>query len=84
MNLYVLKIAYRCELWTLNRVYHHSDKPAILYSKGMKVWYQYGKCHRDDGPAIININGSRIWCLNNQQYSEIEYDAELIKRGVSK
>jgi len=68
--------------WYQNGKWHREDGPAIEYISGTKYWYQNGKCHREDGPAIKRANGTKEWYLNNNEYSEKNWKAELIKRGL--
>ena len=37
-------------------------------------WYLNGKLHREDGPAVEYSNGSKRWYLNDQQYTEQEFN----------
>ncbi len=59
--------------------YHRTDGPAVEYSNGSKEWWINGKLHRENGPAIILGNGVKWWFLNDIEYSEEEYQEELIK-----
>jgi len=41
-----------------------------------------GELHREDGPAIEYITGTKYWYLNNKNYLEKDWKAELIRRGL--
>ena len=59
--------------------YHRIDGPAVEYSNGSKEWYINGKRHREDGPAIEWNDGDKSWYLNDIEYSEEEFNQEIIK-----
>jgi hypothetical protein len=64
--------------------YHRIDGPAVEYSNGSKEWYINGKLHRENGPAIILGNGVKCWFLNDIEYTEEEYQNELIKLKLNR
>ena len=63
--------------WYLNRDCHREGNPAVITAAGTKVWYTKGKFHREDGPAIESLHGHKRWFLNNQEYSEEEYNKKI-------
>ena len=58
---------------------HRTDGPAVEYNDGDKFWCINGKLHREDGPAVEWISGLKYWYLNDIQYTEDQYQKELIK-----
>jgi hypothetical protein len=58
--------------------FHREDGPAVEYSDGTKEWFINGLRHREDGPAV-EYNGGKWWCLNDIEYTEEEFNQELIK-----
>ncbi len=65
--------------WFINGLNHRTDGPAVEYISGDKNWYINGKPHREDGPAVEYNNGDKYWYLNGINYTEEEYQNELIK-----
>ena len=59
----------------INDIQHRDNGPAFEYDDGYKVWYQFGKLHRTDGPARVNPNGFEEYFINNQQYTEVKFNA---------
>ena len=55
----------------------------IVEYGGDKYWYRNGKCHREDGPAVEYANGTKFWYLNDIEYTESEYKAEIAKRSTT-
>lgn len=49
---------------------------------GDKIWLINGKLHRENGPAFEGSKGTKRWYLNDKSYTEAEYNAELINRGI--
>ena len=70
-----MKKEYKNELGQL----HRTDGPAVEYNDGDKFWCINGKLHREDGPAVEWISGLKYWYLNDIQYTEDQYQKELIK-----
>ena len=54
---------------------HRTDGPAVIYSDGNALWYQYGKLHRTDGPALTYAVGICYWYLQGRELSEEEFEA---------
>ena len=54
---------------------HRTDGPAVIYSDGNALWYQYGKLHRTDGPALTYAVGTCFWYLQGRELSEEEFEA---------
>jgi len=50
------------------------------WPNGDKFWYKEGNLHRENGPAIEYADGNKFWYLNDVQYSEQEFNAEIAKR----
>ncbi len=69
--------------WWINNKRHRTDGPAVE-KYYIKEWFINGKRHRNDGPAIEYNNGLRSWYLNGVQYSEEQYDQELIKLKLNR
>ena len=65
--------------WFLNYKLHREDGPAIEHVNGYKAWLINGQHHRVDGPAIIYHSGDKEWWLNDIEYSEDQYQQEIIK-----
>ena len=42
-------------------IYHRTNGPAVIYSNGLKFWYQNGLSHRLDGPADEYADGRKFW-----------------------
>ena len=50
------------------QLHREYDQPAITWSGGTKVWYQYDKLHRDgDQPAVIRGDGLQEWWFRGEQ-----------------
>lgn len=49
---------------------------------GVKFWYFDGFSHRENGPAFQRFDGAKCWYLNGEFYTEEEFKAELVKRGL--
>ena len=64
--------------WWVNGLRHREDGHAVEYINGYKAWYINGKYHREDGPAVEYASGDKEWFLNDIQYTEEEYNEELI------
>ena len=45
-------------------------------------WYLNEQLHREIGPAKAWRGGYSYWYLNYLRYSEYDYHAELVKRGI--
>ena len=58
---------------------HRTDGPAVEWNNGDKWWYIDGLRHREDGPAIEYSYGGKRWYLNGKEYSEEEFQQEIIK-----
>ena len=61
-------------VWYQNGKLHRLDGPAIEYSDGSKKYFQNGKCHRLDGPAIEWDDGQKWWFINDEEYTEEEFN----------
>ncbi len=59
--------------------YHRTDGPAIIHNSGTKSWWINGQYHREDGPAIEWFDGGKEWFLNGIEYTEQEFNQEIIK-----
>ena len=66
--------------------YHRTDGPAVESNSGYKEWCINGLKHRswknfqqEDGPAVEYSGGYKRWYLNGKEYSEDQYQEELIK-----
>jgi len=66
---------YKNELGQL----HREDGPAFENINGSKYWYINGLRHREDGPAAEFRNGDKWWYLNDIEYTEKEWEQEVIK-----
>ena len=65
--------------WYINGLRHRLDGPAVVFNNNYKEWYINGKLHREDGPAVEYSDGYKFWYLNGIEYSEEEYNQEVIK-----
>ena len=66
--------------WYINDQLNRTDGlPAIEWSDGSKFWYINGEVHREDGSAVEYNNGGRRWYLNSIEYTEEEFQQEVIK-----
>ncbi len=66
--------------WYINGKLSRTDGlPTIEWSDGSKFWFINGEVHREDGPAVEYSNDRSRYYLNNIEYSEEEYQNELIK-----
>jgi hypothetical protein len=70
---------YGNKSWYINGMLHREDGPARESITGNKCWYINGLLHREDGPAIELSDGEKNWYLNDIEYTEEEYEKELIK-----
>jgi len=61
-------------------ILHRDDGPAIEYTC-WKGWYQNGKRNRLDGPAVERSNGNKEWYIENKEYTEEKFNAEIAKRN---
>ena len=66
--------------WLQDGIRHREDGPATEYANGDREWWRTGKLHRTDGPAIEGIDGHREWWLNGVEYTEREFEQELLVR----
>jgi hypothetical protein len=57
---------------------HREDGPAVVYEDGTRLWLIEGNLHRADGPAIIYEDGEIQWWLNGIQYTEDDFQNEII------
>jgi hypothetical protein len=57
---------------------HRTDGPAVEHKDGYKSWYINGQWHREDGPAVEWNDGNKSWYLNGKEYSEQEWEQEVI------
>ena len=64
--------------WWNNGQLHRTDGPAVE-SSDYKQWWINGKLHRLDGPAVEFPNGTKQWWINDINYTEDQYQKELIK-----
>ena len=64
--------------WRINGKLHRTDGPA-LENNYSKYWFINGKLHREDGPAIEYSDGDKFWYLNDINYTEDQYNQEIIK-----
>ena len=53
--------------YTVDKLRHREDGPAIIWADGLQLWYQKDKLHRLDGPAVIHKNGFQEYYVNNTQ-----------------
>ena len=67
--------------WWQNGLRHREDGPAIEYPSGIREWWQNGKLHRTVGPAVEHPSGIREWWLDDVQYTEQAYHAQLKTLG---
>ena len=51
----------------------------IVDDYGTRRWFLNGEFHREDGPTIEWADGPKHWYLNDQKYSEEEYEVEIQK-----
>jgi hypothetical protein len=65
--------------WWINGQLHREDGPAVEWDYGTKEWYINGQYHREDGPAIDYNDGDIEWWLNDKQYSERQWQQEVIR-----
>lgn len=56
--------------WSINDKTHKLDGPAIIYSNGTKIYYQYGKIHNLYGPAMIHSEGIVKYYVNGKKHRE--------------
>lgn len=68
------------QLWYRDGKLHRKDGPAIEYSNGAMEWYDNGKRHREDGPAIQTYYHKKQWFLDDKEYTQDNYNAEISKR----
>ena len=66
-------IRYHNHLGQLHRVLG----PAFISADGHKYWYQMGLRHRTDGPAVEWPGGIRVWFINNEEFTEEEFNGRL-------
>jgi len=52
----------------------------IEFKEGTRDWIQDGILHRDDGPAVELASGDCEWFLNGVEYTEEEFEQELLVR----
>lgn len=67
--------------WFSNNLHHRYDGPAVEWSNGTKMWFVRGDRHRLDGPAIEYANGDKEWYIDNVEYTENAFNAEIARRG---
>ena len=79
-NGHAKEYASGIKCWYKEGKLHRENGPAIEYANGNKGWYKEGKLHRENGPAIEYADGVKYWYLNDVQYSEQEFNAEIAKR----
>ena len=60
---------------------HRTDGPAVIYSDGNALWYQYGKLHRTDGPAIVYPDGTESWYQHGTRH-RVDGPAIVFSNGV--
>ena len=67
-----------------NRVYrnhlgqkHRVHGPAVITPGGHQLWYQNGMLHRTDGPALIWTDGGCEWWLNDEEFTEEEWNERI-------
>jgi len=71
-------------IWYVNgKLHRENDKPAIESTNGYKQWYVNGKHHRTNGAAIEWSDGSKEWYLEGVNYSEEEFNEEIIRLGIA-
>ena len=73
-----VELADGSRAWYLNGKFHREDGPAIEYPDGSKYWYLNDEFHREDGPAVERADGSRAWYLNGVEYTEEEFNKEML------
>ena len=56
---------------------HRIHGPAFISADGHKYWYQKGLRHRTDGPAVEWPGGIRVWFINNEKFTEEEFNGRL-------
>ena len=49
------------------------------YNDKIIYYNEKGKWHREDGPALEWNTGSRYWYLNDESYTEKEWEQEVAK-----
>jgi hypothetical protein len=54
-------------IYTVDKLRHREDGPAVIWADGMQLWYQKDKLHRLDGPAVIHADGGQEYYINNIQ-----------------
>ncbi len=59
---------------------HRTDGPAIIYSNGVNLWYQYGKLHRTDGPAVEYTHGVKLWYIDDIRFTKKEFKKRTTKQ----
>jgi hypothetical protein len=60
--------------YSVARVFHRTDGPAIEWTNGDRYWFVDGKCHRINGPAIERSDGSRTWLIDALYYTEEDFN----------
>jgi hypothetical protein len=65
-----------------NQSHRDRDQPAMIYSNGMKMWYQNNQIHRDrDLPAIINKD-TRQWLQHDKLHRDNDRPAFIDIHGT--
>lgn len=63
---------------------HREVEPAVEYTNGTKLWFQYGKCHRVEGPALIYPDGRSYWFYKGRQVEcETKEEFDRLVRLIS-
>jgi hypothetical protein len=61
------------EFWTIDRILHRTNGPAVTLKNGTRVWYIHGRKHRTEGPAVIYPDNFKEWWLNGKELTEEEW-----------
>ena len=77
-------IALTQDEWLKNNasLYHRVGGPAVIWSDGVRQWWQNGKPHRLDGPAIEWQRGFNEWVIDGIIIPGNEIEAGIIENDV--
>jgi hypothetical protein len=68
--------------WYQKGQLHRLNGPSVESMNGAKIWHQNGLLHRLNGPAYEELNGYKEWYINDEQYSEEEYNEIVSGKNV--
>ena len=67
-------------IWVQRGVPHRKDGPAAEFANGSKLWLVRGKLHCEDGPAIESVTEGCKYYLNDEEFTEQEYNNIMFEK----